>query len=67
MLIAAMKIPKPENYSVVNSYASDGDRYFHFGASDKWKYKLVRFQPEQGLVSEIDLSKVCNMWRSEIF
>ena len=67
MLISAMKNPFQENYSVVNTYVSDGDLYFHYNGSDKWKNKILRFQPELGRVCEIYLPEINYIKCSRIF
>ena len=41
-LISAIKKTLPDNTSVVNTFTADGDRYFIYNDSDKWKIKLVR-------------------------
>ena len=61
-LISAIKKTLPENTSVENTFAADGDRYFIFsGTNDKWRRKLVRLQPEQRKVSVIDLPDYFDM------
>ena len=63
-LICAIKKTLPENTSVVNTFASDGDCYFIYSDSDKWRRKLVRLQPEQRKVSVIDLPDYYDMKNS---
>ena len=59
--------PLAENLSVVNTFASDGDRYFQFPLSDKWRRKIVRLQPEDGVVSVIDLPHEIDMMYAQIY
>ena len=51
---------------MVNNFTSDGDRYFHYVGSEKWRNKLVRFQPEEGAVTVIDLPGSIDMMDSRI-
>ena len=67
MLASKMKKPLPENYSVINTFPSDGDRYFHYSGTDKWRHKLVRLQPKNGKITLIDLPDPFDMYLSHIF
>ena len=67
MLASKMKKPLPENYSVINTFPSDGDRYFHYPGERKWRQKLMRLQPEEGKVTVIDLPDSFDMYCSQIF
>lgn len=67
LLISKMKEPIPENFSVENTFASDGYRYFHCGLSEKWSRKLARLEPEEGEVTVIDLPDSIDMRNSKIF
>ena len=66
-LLSKMSSLLEENYSVVNTFASDGERYFHFDLSQKWRRKLIMLQPEDGTVSVINLPKKFDMYFSRIF
>ena len=50
-----MSKPFSKNYSVVNTFASDGDRYFLKSDSPKWKRKLVKLEPDSGEISVFDV------------
>ena len=67
LLISKMKEPIPENFSVENTFASDGKRYFHCGMTEKWSRKLARLEPEEGEVTVIDLPDSIDMHYSQIF
>ena len=62
-----MKKPLAESFPVVNNFTSDGDRYFHYGSSDKWMRKIVKLQPVDGTVSVIELPKKFDLQDSQIF
>ena len=44
-LMKKMNSPLAENLSVINTFASDYDRYFHNSGSEKWRRKLVQLKP----------------------
>ena len=57
-IIAAIVRLKVDSYTVVNTYDSDGDRYFKLREFDKWSDRIVRFQPDIGKVSLICLPSI---------
>ena len=66
-LVSNMNLPLAENFSVINTFASESERYFHYPYFEKWRRKLVMLQPEEGDVSVIDLPEVLDMLDSQIF
>ena len=66
-LVTKMNSPLAENFLVANTFASDGDRYFHYPSTEKWRRKLVQLQPEEGTVTVIELPNSFDMKDSHIF
>ena len=46
-LISTSTQLQPESFSVVETYTSDGDRYFHEIDSLKWHKRLIRYSPDE--------------------
>ena len=65
-LATKMNLPLAGSLKVTNTFASDGDPYFHYPLSEKWRRKLFQLQPEEGNVIVIDLPNSFDMYYSAV-
>ena len=54
-LIPALRKPLDKTRTVIKSFSADGVYKFHYPSSDKWKDKLVTFDPINQIIKTIPL------------
>ena len=53
--IAAIRRPLASSRIVERTFTADGDRYFHFSLIDKWRNKLISFNPDNKIIKVVPL------------
>ena len=64
--LSGLKKPLPASHGAVMPYTADKEVYLHYPSSDLWQHKLIKFEPDDGNCSTIDLSDKISMRDSVI-